>query len=66
MGDPGAGSESGVGGGFEGLVELVGVATGMVDILRLTGVGSADGRRALACSALQPPTGGVKGPAVGF
>lgn len=66
MWDPGARSESEVGGGFEGLVGLVGVATGMVDTLRLTGVGSADGRRALACSTLQPPTGGVEGPAAGF
>lgn len=35
-----AGSKSKVGGG------LVGVATGMPDILRLTGVGRAEGRRA--------------------
>jgi len=33
---------------------LVGVATGMEDILRLTGVGRAEGRR-----DLQPPAEGV-------
>lgn len=40
---------------------FVGVATGMVDILRFTGVGRAVGRTALACSGRQRPEEGVDG-----
>lgn len=64
--DPGAGSESEVGGGLVGRVWLVGVATGMADILRLTGVGRAVGRRAFTCIDLQVPAEGVRGPAEVF
>lgn len=48
------------------LVGLVGVETETVDILRLTGVGRADGRPVLACNGLRMPVEGVRGAAEGF
>lgn len=45
---------------------LVGVATVMVDILRLTGVGRAVGRTAFVCSGRQLPAEGVRGSRTGF
>lgn len=55
-----------VGGGLVGRSWLVGVATGMADILRLTGVGRVEGRRGFTCNDLQLPAEGVRGPAEGF
>lgn len=45
------------------LVWLVGVATGIVDVLSRTGVGRADGRPVLICKGLYKPVEGVRGPA---
>lgn len=48
-------------GGLVGRLWLVGVARGMADILRLTGVGRAVGRLAFTCTDLQLPAEGVIG-----
>ena len=61
----GAVSVSEVGGGLAGRF-LVGVGVGIADILCLSGVGRAEGRRAFICRDLLPPAQGVRGPAVGF
>ena len=64
--DPGAGPASEVGACVADRARPVGVATGMVDILRFTGVGRAEGRRAFTCCDRQLPAEGVRGPAEGF
>lgn len=64
--ESGAGSESGVGNVLIGWGWLVGVAAGMADILRFTGVGSAEGRLAFTCTDLMLPEDGVRGHAEGF
>ena len=57
-------SESVTAGGLAVSVWLAGAGT--ANVLRLTGVGRAEGRRALTCGALQAPAEGVRGPADGF
>lgn len=56
-------SASDLSGAFGSLGWLVGVATGMVDVLRRTGVGREDGRPGLNCSGLFMPVEGVRGAA---
>lgn len=61
-----AGSESDLKWGLVSRLWLVGVATAMVDILRLTGVGRAVGRTAFICISRQLPAEGVRGAVTGF
>lgn len=45
--------------GLPGREMLFGVSMGIPEILRFTGVGRAEGRLILGCTALFPPAGGV-------